>query len=835
MVHPVLVHDAQHDDALKLAHERRAVRHGAEGLLASGVHVRGNGGELFAELLHRHAVMVDDLARPYKETGERRDAFGQIVRVLRRDVADRLGDRVAHHALNILPDVLAVEHLAALRINEIALHVHNVVKFQRALSRLEVAALDGLLRLLERTGEHFVLDGRVLVHAEALKHADEPLGAVKTHNVVRQREVKPALAGVALTAASAAQLVIDTARLVPLGAEDVQSARGAHLFGLRARRGLVLGQLPAEESARFEDRFVLGLGIAGRLADRVLVVPGAAKIGLCQILRVAAEHDVRAAAGHVRGDRHRAELARLRDDLRFLFVVLGVEHAVRHALFAQQRGNVLALLNGDRADEHGLALGITRLDLLDDGAVLARLVFIDNVVPVDADDRLVRRDLDDVKRVDRLELLLLGKRGAGHAGELAVQAEIVLERDRGEGFVLLLHVHMLLGLDGLMQTFGVAAAEHETAGKFIDDDDLAVLDDIVNVAPHDAVRLERLVDVVRERGVLHVGQIFQVERRLGLGDAAGGERGGARLFVDDVIGVDIGGLLLLLVHRRDDELFEPADEVVRAAVEVGGLVALTGNDERGARLVDEDGVHLVHDGEGVAALHHILLIERHVVAQIVEPHLVVRTVGDVRGVGGAALRAGETVDDEADAQPHEAVDLAHPLAVAPGQIVVHGDDVHALAGDGVQIRREHGDERFAFAGFHFRNAPLMQHDAADELHAEGLHAQNTGARLAHGGKRLRQQVVERFAAPVARFEFPGLGAQSLVAQRGIFLAQRLDPVDGRKELFYLPVAAGAEQFFDNAHGFAFPALRPEAEIVILILDYTTFPAEKKEKFRSLRV
>ena len=127
----------------------------------------------------------------------------------------------------------------------------------------------------------------------------------------------------------------------------------------------------------------------------------------------------------------------------------------------------------------------------------------------------------------------------------------------------------------------------------------------------------------------------------------------------------------------------------------------------------------------------------------------------------------------------------------------------------------------------------MQHDAADELHAEGLHAQNTGARLAHGGKRLRQQVVERFAAPVARFEFFGLGAQSLVAQRGIFLAQRLDPVDGRKELF--PVAAGAEQFFDNAHGFAFPALRPEAEIVILILDYTTFPAEKKEKFRSLRV
>ena len=283
---------------------------------------------------------------------------------------------------------------------------------------------------------------------------------------------------------------------MPLGAEDVQSARGAHLFGLRARHGLVLGHLFAEERARFEDRFVLGLGVAGRLADRVLVVSGAAEIGLGQILRVAAEHDVRAAAGHVRGNRHGAELARLRDDLRFLLVVLGVEHAVRHALFAEQGRDVFALLDGDRADEHGLALGIARLDLLDDGAVLACLILVYNVVPVDADNGLVRRDLDDVERVDRLELLLLGERGAGHAGELSVQTEIVLERDRGKGLVLLLHVHVLLGLDGLMQTLGVPAAEHETAGELIDDDDLAVLDNVVNVAPHNAVRLERLINVV---------------------------------------------------------------------------------------------------------------------------------------------------------------------------------------------------------------------------------------------------------------------------------------------------------------------------------------------------
>ena len=51
-------------------------------------------------------------------------------------------------------------------------------------------------------------------------------------------------------------------------------------------------------------------------------------------------------------------------------------------------------------------------------------------------------------------------------------------------------VHVLLGLDGLMQALGVPAAEHQTAGELIDDDDLAVLDDVVDVALHDAVGLD---------------------------------------------------------------------------------------------------------------------------------------------------------------------------------------------------------------------------------------------------------------------------------------------------------------------------------------------------------
>ena len=55
-----------------------------------------------------------------------------------------------------------------------------------------------------------------------------------------------------------------------------------------------------------------------------------------------------------------------------------------------------------------------------------------------------------------------------------------------------------LGLDRLVKTVVIAAAEHETSGELIDNDDLAVLDHIVDVEMHDAVSLNGLIYVVEK-------------------------------------------------------------------------------------------------------------------------------------------------------------------------------------------------------------------------------------------------------------------------------------------------------------------------------------------------
>ena len=71
---------------------------------------------------------------------------------------------------------------------------------------------------------HAVLDRHAFFHAEALHQPGDAVRAEDAHQVVFEREIEPRGAGIALTAGAAAQLVVDAARLVPLGADDVQAA-----------------------------------------------------------------------------------------------------------------------------------------------------------------------------------------------------------------------------------------------------------------------------------------------------------------------------------------------------------------------------------------------------------------------------------------------------------------------------------------------------------------------------------------------------------------------------------------------------------------------------------
>ena len=143
------------------------------------------------------------------------------------------------------------------------------------------------------------------------------------------------------------------------------------------------------------------------------------------------------------------------------------------------------------------------------------LRLVDHVVHVLADHGTVGGDLHHVQIVNAFEFFFLRLGRAGHAGDFFVHAEVVLEGDGGQRLAFPLHLHVLLGLDGLMQTIGIAAAHHQTAGELVHDDDLAVLHHVVHVPLHEGVGLQRGQNVVVKLAVFHVGDVFHLEEASG--------------------------------------------------------------------------------------------------------------------------------------------------------------------------------------------------------------------------------------------------------------------------------------------------------------------------------
>ena len=320
----------------------------------------------------------------------------------------------------------------------------------------------------------------------------------------------------------------------------------------------------------------------------------------------------------------------------------------------------------------------------------------------------------------------------------------------------------------------------------------------------------RRLDVVLQVPVLRIGDIADAQQPLDLFPSRVGNGDGAMLFVDH----EVAGQDLVLAQTLLDllALLQLRDDAIDLVILVGRFLALSADDERGTRFVDQDGVHFVDDGEVMAALHAIVQVELHVVAQVVEAELVIGAVGDVGSVSFAALHVVQIMHDDAHAEAEEGIELAHPLRVALGQVIVHRDHVNAAAGKRIEVYRQGSHQRFTFTGLHFGDLALVQHDAAHELHVEVAHLQHAPAAFAHHREGLGQNLVEYgFQLPVllvgifdgvdafanALAELLGLGAQLIVGELFNGRLERVDLLDQRHNALDFAFVTGAENLGDN--------------------------------------
>ena len=150
---------------------------------------------------------------------------------MRREIAARV-DRLRFPLFDAADLNLAFEQLAAQAVHALALLVHDVVVLEEVLADGEVLGLDLPLRALDRARDHAVLDRNAFLHPEPLHQTRDAIRSEDPHQIVFEREIEARRARVSLAAGPAAELVVDAASLVPLGGDDVKTARANDLVVL---------------------------------------------------------------------------------------------------------------------------------------------------------------------------------------------------------------------------------------------------------------------------------------------------------------------------------------------------------------------------------------------------------------------------------------------------------------------------------------------------------------------------------------------------------------------------------------------------------------------------
>ena len=147
--------------------------------------------------------------------------------------------------------------------------------------------------------------------------------------------------------------------------------------------------------------------------------------------------------------------------------------------------------------------------------------------------------------------------------------------------------------------------------------------------------------------ILRIREVLNMEELLYLMNTLLCEVDGLLLLIDD----EVTGLLDLLTEDRIEftELcgllttLKLTGQHIADLIELRGLSGLSGDDERCTCFIDQDGIDLVDDAVVKATKYLLVLINRHVITEVVETELVIRDIGDITVIGSLTLLGGHGV------------------------------------------------------------------------------------------------------------------------------------------------------------------------------------------------
>ena len=327
-----------------------------------------------------------------------------------------------------------------------------------------------------------------------------------------------------MTTATASKLIVDTAGLVALRTQHIQTAQLANFFALGLDCGLGLGK-------GFRPRATVFFCVSLR------VQPTSSKVRLSKELRVSTEHDVGTTTGHVCRNCHCALTASHCNNLSFTRMLLSVQNLVWNLTFFEHPRQKLGLLNRCGTNQNRLSSRVAFFNIVNDRSELAGLGRVDQVALILTNHRTVRRNRNNTDLVGRGEFCSFGFCSTGHTRTrtLGVQTEVVLKSNGCQGLIFSLDLHAFLRFDRLVHTIVVTTPRKHTASVFVNDQDFSPVDDVIAIAMEKFLCTNRVIEEADQRSISCFVEVLDTQLIFNLVDTGFKDTDGLLLLIDFVV------------------------------------------------------------------------------------------------------------------------------------------------------------------------------------------------------------------------------------------------------------------------------------------------------------
>ena len=731
--------------------------------------------DLLSHLVHI-AALITILRQRELHSQDLKELLTAVVKIM---TLHDMTHTIPYHVSDIHAETLTHESMTTLLIDYRTLLVHHIIILKQTLAHTEVILLHLLLRILDRTSDHAMLNHLTLLEAQSVHDLSNTLAGKETHQLVLKRHIEHRRARITLTSRTTTKLTVHTTALMTLSTND---GKTSSLLDLRSKL------------------------------------------------------DVSTATSHIRSNRHRAQTAHtatsLLDDISLLLVQLGIKHLMRNLTHLQHTRQQLTNLHTRRTNQHRPASITHTLHLIDHRHILLTLSLIDTVIHIRTNHLAVGRYLDHIKLIDVPKLTSLSHRSTRHTSKFVIHTEIVLQSNRSISLRRRLHLDMLLSLHSLVQAITPATSLHDTPRLLIDNLNLTILNHILIIEIKHRISLEQLLESMHTLAlerivivdlVLTLYARLIVERLVSLNlrhHASNVRQDKKRMVVhlrsQPVITLvsQIHTVLLLVDHeiqrldslrhtaviilhinllsreqpRLDARLREILNQSLilrqslitaiqreettlslflvivshtlrdsllslsqilssqstlythetlhqRLILLIHLIITLrhrTRDNQRSTSIINQHRVHLIDDSIVMLALHQVSRILSHIVAQVVKAKLIVRTESDVSLI---SIAASHTIRlmlvNTIHTQTVEHINRSHPLRVTLGKIIIDRHHVHTIARQSIQEDRQSSRQSFTLTSKHLSNLALMQHRTAKKLHIKMHHVPQRRVAASH--------------------------------------------------------------------------------------------------------